>query len=290
MRNSFRSTIAILALIAGVLATAAGSARPASVQTGAQTGVQTGAKTGKSVQDPRVARILKNFQGGRKVLIQTSASEPVMKDFDQAEQLFAAGDLDGALTRLEAALKREARKATFRVIWSPYDRITEDYEKFDRCISFMQNLVNANPNVPDVRAALASAYGVKASNLQKTNPSAMKDVIRYGNLSVDQLDVALAIDPESFMARLARGITFSYEPARLADAEEDFDKLLSLQVLRKNPWYPYYIVYYFYGDALKRSNNLTRAREVLTLGLHYYPVNEDIKRLLDEVNKLVATR
>lgn len=286
MSNSFRSTIAILALIAGILATAAGSAQPATAQTGAKAEV----KSGKSVQDPRAARILKNFQGGRKVLIQTSASEPVMKDFDQAEQLFAAGDLDGALTRLEAALKREARKSTFRVIWSPYDRITEDYEKFDRCVSFMQDMVNTNPNVPDVRAALASAYGVKASNLQKTNPAAMKDVIRYGNLSIDQLDVALAIDPESFMARLARGITFSYEPARLAAAEEDFDKLLSLQVLRKNPWYPYYIVYYFYGDALKRSNNLTRAREVLTLGLHYYPVNEDIKRLLDEVNKFVATR
>ncbi len=282
MSNSFRSAIAILALIAGILSTADASTRPTTEQTRAQ--------TGKSVQDPRAARILKNFQAGRKVLIQTSASEPVMKDFDQAEQQFAAGDLDGALSRLEAALKREARRSTFRVIWSTYDRITEDYEKFDRYVFFMQDLVNAYPNVPDVRAALASAYGVKAAHLQKTNPAAMKDVIRYGNLSVDQLDVALAIDPESFMARLARGITFSYEPARLADAEQDFDKLLSLQVMRKNPWYPYYMVYYYYGDALKRGNSLTRAREVLTLGLHYYPVNEDLKRLLDEVNKLGASR
>lgn len=290
MTNSFRSAIAMLALVTGIMATADASAQPAFGQTGAQTAAQTGAKTGKSVQDPRAERILRNFQAGRKVLIQTSASEPVMKDFDQAEQQFAGGDLDGALTRLEAALKREARKTTFRVIWSAYDRITEDYEKFDRCVSFMQTLVNSYPNVPDVRAGLASAYGVKASNLQKTNPAAMKDVIRYGNLSVDQLDVALALDPETFMARLARGITFSYEPARLAEAEEDFDKLLSLQVQRKNPWYPYYIVYYFYGDALKRGNNLTRAREVLTLGLHYYPVNDDLKRLFDEVNKLGANR
>lgn len=276
MSNSFRSAITILGFVAGILATTAAIAPAAFAQ------------TGKSAQDPRAARILGNFQGGRRVLIQTSASEAVMKDFDQAEQLFAAHDLDGALTRLEAALKREARKSTFRVIWSPYDRITEDYEMFDRSVSFMQTLVNLYPNVPDVRAALASAYGVKASNLQKTNPAAMKDVIRYGNLSVDQLDVALALDPETFMARLARGITFSYEPARLTEADEDFDKLLSLQVQRKNPWYPYYMVYYFYGDSLKRSNSLTRAREVVTLGLHYYPSNEDLKRLLDDVNKLTA--
>jgi len=278
MTKSFKSAIASFALIAGILSAVHASVRPGPAQ------------AGKSLQDPKAARILRNFQAGRKVLIQTSASQPVMQDFDEAEQLFASGDLDGALTRLEAALKREARRSTFRVIWSAYDRIAEDYDKFDRYVSFMQNLVNAYPNVPDVRAALASAYGVKAANLQKTNPAAMKDVIRYGNLSVDQLDVALAIDPENFMARLGRAITNSYSPTGLAAAEEDFDKLLSIQVLRKNPWYPYYMVYYYYGDALKRGDSLTRAREVVTLGLHYYPVNEDLKRLLDEVNRLIASR
>lgn len=279
MTSRFRSAIAIFALAAGVLSGA-----------GAKE-VSAAAQAGKDTQDPKAARILRTFLSGRKVLIQTSASEPVMRDFDQAEQKFGAGDLDGALARLEDALKREARRSTFRVIWSAYDRIVEDYEKLDRGVAFMQDMVSSNPNVPDVRAALAFAYGVKASKLSKLQePAVLKDVIRYGNLSLEQLEVALAIDPESFMARLGRAITFSYSPSGLAAAEEDFDKLLAMQALRKNPWYPYYMVYYYYADALKRGDKPTRAEEVLKLGLHYYPLNEDLKRLLDEVTKISASR
>ena len=48
--------------------------------------------------------------------------------------------------------------------------------------------------------------------------------------------------------------------------------------------------HYYYADALKRGDNLTRAAEVLKLGLHYYPTNEDLKRLLDEVTKISANR
>lgn len=279
MTRSLRSAIATLALIVGIVSCVEASELPAVTQ------------AGKATQDPRAARILRTFQSGRKVLIQTSASEAVMKDFDQAEQKFGAGDLDGALVSLEHALRREARRSTFRVIWSAYDRIVEDYDELDRCLAFMQDLVSSNPNVPDVRAALASAYGLQASKLSKLQkPAALKDVIRYGDLSLEQLDVALAIDPESFMARLGRAITFSYSPSGLAAAEEDFDKLLAMQALRKNPWYPYYMVYYYYGDALKRGDKLTRAAEVLKLGLHYYPLNEDLKRLLDEVTKVSASR
>lgn len=281
MTSTFRSAIAIVAMIAGLLSSAEASGQPAVAQ------------ADKGVQDSRAARILRTFQTGRKILIQTTASEAVMKDFDRAEQTFAAGDIDGALGAIEESLKREAPRTTFRVIWSAYDRIVEDYDKLDRGVAFMQKLVTLYPNVPDVRAALASAYGVKSSKLSKVqplDPATLKDVIRYANLSIEQLDVALAIDPESFMARLGRAISLSYTPSKLTAAEEDFDKLLSLQTLRKNPWYPYSIVYYFYADALKRSDRLTRAGEVLAIGLHYYPANEDLRKLLGEVNKINASR
>src|SRR5436853_6895862 len=106
MTKSFKSAIASFALIAGILSAVHASVRPGPAQ------------AGKSLQDPKAARILRNFQAGRKVLIQTSASQPVLQDFDQAEQLFASGDLDWPLRRLEAAAKREAAAPAVRVVWS----------------------------------------------------------------------------------------------------------------------------------------------------------------------------
>ncbi len=231
-----------------------------------------------------MAKLMRNYDQTRKVLVETSSPEAVVKDFELARQQIQAGEVEQALSSLERTMTREARKATFRVLWSPYDQTVQEYEKFDRAMMFMQSLVILHPNVPDVRAALAAAYGEYASSLQRAQPPNIGEIVRYANLSLQHLDVALAIEPDNFMARLGRAITYSYAPGGLKSAEEDFNELLVLQARRKHPWFPYQMAYYFYADTLKRHDKPERAAEILRIGLTYFPLDESLKKGLEAIS------
>lgn len=247
------------------------------------------AQTGAQKEDPRAAKVLRVFEQTRKTLVETSSPDAVVKDFELARQQFQSGDVDQSLSSVERTMTREARKPTFRVLWAIYDQIVQEYEKFERAVSFMQNLVITYPNVADVRAALAAAYGEYAGALERTQPPNIREVIRYANLSLQHLDVALAIDPDNFMARLGRAITYSYAPGGMKNAEEDFNELLALQVRRKHPWFPYQMVYIFYADTLKREGKTDRAAEVLRLGLTYFPLDANLKKKLEELSSASGT-
>lgn len=251
---------------------------------------QTVNKQQPAKPERRAEKVLRNFDQTLKVLIETSTPEAVMQDYAQARQLFQAGDIEAALTAMEKTMTRTARKPTFRVLWSTYDQTVQEYAQFKRAVAFMQTLVTEYPNIPDVRAALAAAYGEYASALQREQQPNIIEVVHYASLSLQQLDVALAIDPDNFMARLGRAITYSYAPGGLQNAEQDFDALLALQMLRKHPWLPYQVAYYYYAETLKRHDNPTRAAAILRAGLMYYPLDESLKKALAEINQVAQTK
>jgi tetratricopeptide (TPR) repeat protein len=238
--------------------------------------------------DPRRAKVLAAFEQTRRTLVETSSPDDVVKDFELARRQIQSGDVDQALISLGRTMSREARKPTFRVLWASFDRIVQEYEKFDQAILFMQELVILHPNLADPRAGLAAAYGEYASAFERAQPPNLPEVIRYANLSLQHLDVALALEPDNFMARLGRGITYSYSPGGLKGAEEDFKQLLVLQVMQKHPWYPYQMVYFYYADTLKRHDKRERAAEILRLGLTYYPLDENLKKELEGISRTSA--
>lgn len=238
--------------------------------------------------DPRLVQALRSFDTTTRVLVETNAPEAAIKDFELAHRQFGAGNIDGALTKLEEVMAREARKTAFRAIWANYDAIIRGFNKAERAIGFLERLVIEYPSVPDVRAALGAAYGLHSTLLLRAKEPVMPEVNRYADLGLQQMDVALILDENNFMALLGRAITYSHKPGSMQLAEQDFNKLMSMQVLRKHPWYPYNLAYYYYADALKRQGDLKRASEILKVGMIYYPLSNELKRSIDEIAKLIG--
>jgi tetratricopeptide (TPR) repeat protein len=210
----------------------------------------------------------------------SAASPEAAQSFNQAVELLQKGNVDGALAKLEAAMEQAARHPAFGALYAAYRQIIADNKKFERAVAFFQRLVLATPKVADVHAALGSAYGEYIGAMYASGEVDHAKVEKFGRLCLEEYEVGLRLDENSFSARLGRGIYLTYVPGRFEEALKDFQKLFDMEASGKFSHYPFDVAYFFLGDAYKRTGQTEKAKETWQAGLKRYPNSPMLKKAL----------
>jgi tetratricopeptide (TPR) repeat protein len=206
---------------------------------------------------------------------QKEISREALAAFDRAVDAVLAGKVGAAMDALEEALRTDIKKEESRVLWSPYSQLISDQGQFKRGLEFLQNISLQQPKLAYVHTFLASTYGMYAGWLKDRDRQAM---LRVSNQSLDEYEVSLALDPNSFQALMGHAIYLSYVPGKEMVWEAEFRKLLAMRPADTHG-FPFSSVYYAFIEGLIRSGQEDRARLVLNEGLKLYPKSAGLLEL-----------
>ncbi len=155
------------------------------------------------------------------------------------------------------------------------------FGQHDRAIAFFQQRVKAQPEDLGHRIALAAALVDKIPAC-----GGVAAVVCKGSLakrSLDQLDVVLERQPDSWVGRYCRGINHLHWPRALLHndaAAEDLARALELQERRGDLQPGYLTVYVALGDAYTKAGEYKNAREAWKAGQRRFPDAPQLKERL----------
>jgi len=142
--------------------------------------------------------------------------------------------------------------------------------------------VKKDPDNPDLRAALASAYVAELLNV----PDGPQRGVVWMQAS-EQYDAALERDPEHWQSRFGKAFGISQAPAFLGmrpTAIKQFEELLEIQERKQSEGH-FWHTYFQLGNLYKDAGNLDKAREVWRRGQRLFPDNEQMKEALEVSTK-----
>lgn len=160
---------------------------------------------------------------------------------------------------------------------SSYRKRCADYGQVDRAIRFFKDLVAKKPDLLRPRIELACAYVDKIPS-----QGGIAAIVSKGTLarkSLDQLDLVLEKDPDSWAASYARGMNHLHWPRALRHSDNavaDFKRCLALQ--KSETQKPYYVrTFIAMGDAYGKAKQYDEAREAWRQGLLLFPQSQELR-------------
>jgi cytochrome c-type biogenesis protein CcmH/NrfG len=156
-----------------------------------------------------------------------------------------------------------------------------DAGQLDQAVAQLQQLMAANPQLPQYPSALGVAYLKQCS---------LTDDIRQQGilaLNADQLfDTALNLDPTDWEARYTKAVAMSHWPASLNKGQDVVDNFLTLiQQQQSLPVETQFALPYLrLGDYYQKAGNAASALNAWQQGASLFPANEDLKSRLASGN------
>lgn len=198
--------------------------------------------------------------------------------YQLAELLSRQDERESALGHFEKALELNPDAPIYG---NEYRLTCVWWHEFDRCIDFLENLVEQNDASINARYHLALAYVDKM-------PWYMLGMVQQGqqsNLSMEHLTKIIEQDSIFWGAWYGRGMNHLHWPRMMRhapDAIADFKQALKLQnELNLSPPKPYFeLTYLGLGDAYVKDRDHAEARAVWREGLALFPHSAKLRRRL----------
>ena len=144
----------------------------------------------------------------------------------------------------------------------------------DELVAMFEDRVEREPNDPDLRVELGSAYLQKVFEVGGSSPTAGMWAMKADAA----FDAALALDENHWEARFSKAISYSFWPPALGmqnKAIAQFETLLQQQ--QSQPPSPQFAqTYYFLGNMYQQTGNPGKALQVWQQGLALYPGNDQL--------------
>lgn len=183
-----------------------------------------------------------------------------------------------ALNQFEAVLTLNPESAAYG---NRYRMTCIWWHEFDRCIEFLENLVEARPEALECRFSLALAYVDKM-------PWYKLGMVQQGqmsNRSVEQLTRVIEQDSTHWAAWYARAMNHLHWPRLMRHAPQsiaDFSKALEIQNSLNLPQPKQYfeLTYLGLGDALVKDFRHDEARDIWRQGLSLFPASAKLRKRL----------
>jgi len=200
-----------------------------------------------------------------------SASDP---NFDAALKAADVADYPTALDKFEAALTADPNNLRFG---SDYRQTVIKVGAYVRCIAFFEELVAANPNLPNALMNFGYAH------VDKIPIEGAITQVLLANTALTHFSAALEIE-KTWLGHFTRGNSYLYWPAifgRTPLAIADLEQAIALVKDQKQrahhvrPWIGL-------GDAHWRLEDMDKARQVWQEALEKFPDNTDFKARLDK--------
>ena len=186
------------------------------------------------------------------------------------------------LERLLVTMEQELRRnPADHALAHEYRRKCADHELHDRPIELFGALVERDGRASAPRLELAVALVDKIPSR-----GGLAAIVSKGTLarrSLDQLDVVVEREPDSWVAHYARGMNHLHWPRALRHSDAavaDFHRCLELQRGRDGAGGPahYERTYVLLGDALAKAGSFGEARETWRRGAALYPSSDELRQ------------
>ena len=213
------------------------------------------------------------------------------EDLAAREAVEAVPEIDpGELERQLAELEEHLSEGFERLAASAYRARAATYGQHDRAIAFLERRAEATGD-PDWRVELSLAFVDKIPTC-----GGVAAIVCKGSLAkkgLDQADLALVAEPDSWLGFYARGMNHLHWPRALRhsdDAAEDLERCVELKRARGEPRPYEQRVYVALGQAYAKAGRSDEARSAWRRGLEHFPDSEEIQEHLavDDDGELLA--
>jgi tetratricopeptide (TPR) repeat protein len=198
-------------------------------------------------------------------------AEPVLAD---AELTGPEAERRAVEEAFEQLLSGELSQEERQALWSKLG----EQGLSDELVALFEDRVEREPNDPDLRVELGSAYLQKVFEVGGSSPTAGLWAMKADGA----FDAALALDENHWEARFSKAVSYSFWPPALGmqnKAIAQFETLLAQQ--QGQPKSPQFAqTYYFLGNMYQQTGNPQKALQVWQNGLALYPGDAQLKAQL----------